>query len=145
MQLSNLPTDFRRFNAFASGFALTFWAVLVGLFLSGTAHAGMFTELGGGIGIPKNDLFSPACVWAVPLDIHGQPLKDQYNNPGRTVACGGRNPVFIGWPIAWESANGNTRVGWFHKSNLFDGPPFNHNSELPFDCICASHKFRWSR
>jgi hypothetical protein len=98
------------------------------------AKADVITEIGGGIESPiTNPLARPDCTQAF----------IRRDDGWHEVGCGGRNPVFIGWPIAWESPNGNTRIGWFHMSHWFDGVPFNKNPELTYNCICATHKFTW--
>lgn len=59
-------------------------------------------------------------------------------------SCGGDNPLFIGWPIAWQSNFSDVwtiRAGWFHFSHWFDG---GRDHELHMDCICSTVTLNWS-
>jgi hypothetical protein len=123
---------------------LLFGALLVVLAVGPkTAHAGEFiTEFGGGYkNLPSTSfLLNSNCQKAIvtrpewPENPRG--LTDDYS-------CGGDNPVFVGWPIAyeWTLTRGNSvRLGHFHMSQWFDG-----NGELHLDCVCASFTFRWGK
>lgn len=117
--------------------AITRSLVLLAL-LAGTAEAGLVTEIGGGWKDfnTTSYLMRSDCQKAVVIDPEF-PKNPRGSHP---YSCGGDNPVFIGWPLAWEFNNGNTRVGWFHQSQWFDG-----RGELHFDCLCVSHKFDWKQ
>ena len=64
----------------------------------------------------------------------------------RRASCGGDNPAFIGWPIAYERefADGlyTLRAGWFHYSHWFDG---GKGRELHFDAAVVSVRINWSK
>lgn len=105
------------------------------------AHAGLVTEIGGGWKDfnTTSYLMQSVCKKVVVV-------KPEYpENPrgSSPYSCGGDNPVFIGWPIAWdfELKRGNTvRLGWFHQSQWFD-----NKGELHFDCLCATWTIKWGR
>jgi len=128
----------------ALGASIGFLVLLLAMVVSLKAHAGMLTEIGGGLKVATSNVLDPACRQVFIVDADHSLMFDELNRQ-KTVPCGGRNPIFIGWPIAWETPNGNTRLGWFHMSHWSDGPPFNHHGETAFNCICATHKFYWSR
>jgi hypothetical protein len=86
--------------------------------------AGLFTELGGGY----KDFSTTSYI----LRSECAQIEEE--------KCGGDQPVFIGYPIAWEFKNGRTTIGWFHMSHWFDG-----NGESHFDCICVTHRFYWKK
>lgn len=95
---------------------------------------GLITEFGGGIKLNTTSFpMLPECKKVV--------VVDPANNPRHAdpFSCGGDDPIFIGWPIAWEFDNG-TKLGWFHYSHWFDG-----RGELHLDCVCASWTKRWHR
>lgn len=59
-------------------------------------------------------------------------------------SCGGDNPLFIGWPIAYEhefDGPWTVRAGWFHMSHWFDGGA---DREVHMDAAVVSFKFNWS-
>lgn len=123
------------------------WTLTIGLiavFLMWIApvHAEMISEFGGGLKLEYSEVFDPGCRQVLIVDANRSTMFDEQGRQ-KTVPCGGVNPVFIGWPVAWESPNGNTRIGWFHMSHWLSGEPFNHNNELTMNCICATHKFHW--
>lgn len=121
-------------------------SIVVGILLlvACSARADIISEIGGGYKLPSSEVFSPGCRWVFIVDADRSVMFDELGRQ-KTVQCGGSNPVFVGWPVAWESPNGNTRVGWFHMSHWFSGPPFNHDNELTLNCLCATHKFHWSK
>lgn len=126
-------------------FAVMLMVVVVTYFVSAPlAHADIISEFGGGLKVASSEVFDPGCRRVFIVDADRSVMFDPKGRQ-KTVSCGGSNPVFVGWPIAWESPNGNTRVGWFHISHWFSGPPFNHDYELTMNCLCAVHKFHWSR
>jgi hypothetical protein len=106
------------------------------------AHAGEFiTELGGGYkDFPSTSfLMTSDCQKAIVTN----PEWPTNPRPGQEWSCGGDNPVFVGWPIAyeWTLTRGNrVRLGHFHLSQWFD-----NQGEVHLDCLCASFTFRWSR
>jgi hypothetical protein len=128
---------------FLLGAAVGFLLLLLVMLASLKAHADIISEIGGGYKLPSSEVMDARCHSVLIVD----PLSDfAYDAQGRqkTVSCGGR-ALFIGWPIAWESANRNTRIGWFHLSHLASGPPFNHQNEVALNCLCATHTFHWGR
>lgn len=124
----------------------TIWlAALAGvLLLSATARADMISELGGGLKVASSEVFDPGCRRVFIIDADHSVMFDEKNRQ-KTVPCGGANPVAVIWPVAWESPNGNTRIGWLHLSHYLSGPPFNHDNELTFNCVCAVHTFHWRK
>lgn len=108
------------------------------------AKADMISEFGGGLKGQMSETLEPSCEYALTFDNLGHYRVDEQGRI-KTVPCGGSQPIFIGWPVAWESANGDLRIGWFHMSHWVSGPPFNHDPEVSFNCICATYKFHWKR
>ena len=112
-------------------------AILLSLLVALPANAGaFFSEIGGGwkdFNTTSYILRSPCkkVVVIVPQD-----------NPrwGDEWSCGGDQPVFIGYPIAFTFANERTTIGWFHMSNWMD-----NDGETHFDCVCVTHRFYWRR
>lgn len=107
------------------------------------AAAGEFiTEFGGGYkDLPSTSfLMNSDCQKAAVTD------PEWPVNPRGSLlewSCGGDNPVFVGWPVAyeWTLSRGNSvRLGYFHMSQWFD-----NQGELHLDCICASFTFRWGK
>lgn len=98
---------------------------------------GLFTEIGLGIKIQGTSrALKPSCSVL-------------YDSNGELYSCGGDNPIFIGWPLAWEFPRGQ-RFGWFHMSHWADGrnnPQFlqdmGDGREIAFNCLCYTHKFEW--
>lgn len=59
-------------------------------------------------------------------------------------SCGGDNPAFIGFPVAWQSNFSDIwtiKAGWFHYSNWFDG---GSKHETHMDAIAMTTTFNWS-
>jgi hypothetical protein len=114
------------------------------LLLPLTAAADIVTEIGAGLKIERSTsyLLLPSCEYAVVL-APGWP-----ENPRGTThsySCGGDNPAFIGWPIAWQSDFSDVwtiRAGWFHYSNWFDG---GRDHETHMDAIAVTTTFNWSK
>lgn len=104
--------------------------------LPAAAQGGFITEFGGGFMLPQASsyLMTPECYKAtviVPMD-----------NPrsyGGLYSCGGDDPMFVGWPVAWEFPN-KVKLGIFHYSHWFD-----NDGESQFTCICASGTIHWRR
>lgn len=114
--------------------------LVLALWLSLPAQADIVSELGGGIKLPGSSyVLQPKCRKVIAFE----------PDDGRDYPCGGDNPAFIGWPVAWERPDGNLRVGWFHYSNWFDGGELSQLSggdkyETQFNCLCVSWKFNWT-
>lgn len=114
------------------------------------AHAEMVTEIGGGIAFRQSLVLRPDCQQA--LIVQGRAgFEFDANGSQKTASCGGDNPIFVGWPIAWDFKNGNTRIGWFHFSHWFDGGELSHvtsrgdEHETSLNCLCVTHTFHWSK
>jgi hypothetical protein len=103
----------------------------------------MFSELGGGYKFAQSEVLESTCLHVFLVDAKDQQFLFDEQGRQKTVKCGGAQPIFVGWPVAWESPNGNTRIGWFHMSHWRSGAPFNKDPEITFNCVCASHKFTW--
>lgn len=130
----------------AQGAAIALLTLALGLLLAHEARAdergGLITEFGGGIKLPSSSYIAqPACkkVAVVSPEWPANPRP-----PPQTFACGGDNPMFAGWPLAWEFPNGVT-LGWWHQSQWFDGHQWDGSGELHVDCLCATWRVRWSR
>lgn len=115
------------------------------------AKADVITEFGMGWRSPNTSLvLQPYCSQvAVPDYLRNDPTGRHY---GRLDAsCGGDNPAFIGWPVAWESdwrGSFRYRVGWFHYSNWFDGGrylPGGDRHETHMDLLAGTITFNWSK
>lgn len=135
--------NWRKIEAWTSLAALVLGTALL-LCSIKPAHAEMISEFGGGLKLAYSEVFDPGCRQVFIVDADRGTMFDGLGRQ-KTVPCGGANPVFIGWPVAWDSPNGNTRIGWFHISHWTSGAPFNHDNELTMNCICATHKFSWSK
>lgn len=116
-------------------------ALIAALLLCGTAQADIITEFGGGLKLDRGTsvVFRPECRQVLTME-------------GYLTSCGGDNPVFVGWPIAWEreynDGVGSLRIGWFHLSHWFDGGNVIHSGdihELKLNCLCASWTVNWSQ
>lgn len=120
--------------------------VVVASCLAGTVHAGEWiTELGVGYKVQQSEVMEPNLTvcefWS-----------DERFQSG---SCGGDNPVFIGWPIAYEwtwRPSVVVRAGWFHFSSWFDGSntpvevlDFGDDNELTFDALAVSVRFNWAK
>lgn len=105
-----------------------------------SAKADIITEFGGGVKLPSTSvLMLEECHEA-------QITVTRPDNPSlnyRTASCGGDNPVFVGWPIAYERDFGvwSVRAGWFHLSHWFDGKA---DRELHMDCACVTATINWT-
>jgi hypothetical protein len=61
----------------------------------------------------------------------------------RVSSCGGDNPAFVGWPIAYEWDVGeyySVRAGWFHMSHWFDG---GSDRETHVDMLAITVTIHW--
>ncbi len=134
------------------------WVIALALITltSLSAKADVITEFGVG--------YKTGGTSAILMPICKQVLLtgEQQNSPsspnyGKGLAsCGGDNPAFIGWPIAWESDERGRfgaftyRVGWFHYSNWFDGGEIGQaigigdRHETSMDLIAGTVTFNWS-
>lgn len=105
------------------------------------ARADVVTELGAGAKLPGTTslLLQENCHSAVIFETRPT---DVGRNGGLT-SCGGDDPVFIGWPVAWQKDFGvwSVRAGWFHLSHWFDGGA---DRELHMDCACSTVTFNWT-
>lgn len=122
---------------------LVFLIFLLALVFGRPAHADLITELGAGWKLPRSTstLLLPECHLAVVIETRPQTDSIWY----RKASCGGDNPAFIGWPIAWERefrGPWRMRCGWFHYSNWFDG---GHDRETHMDVAACAATFNWSR
>lgn len=131
----------------------TFVAVLIlfALFMFvAPAKADVVTEIGGGVKFNMSYLLEPSCRKAIVTQPGWpeNPRGETINAPSGEFSCGGDNPVFVGWPIAYQTPNGRFRIGWFHMSHWFDGGEFNFfggdDAETHFNCLCASWTFNWT-
>lgn len=120
-----------------------------GLLAWGSAHADLVTEIGGGIKFNESAVLDPRCRQVVIYDARGGFAVDSdTGNPTRSAPCGGDNPAFIGWPLAWDFPQG-LRFGWFHYSNLLDGRELSHLTstgdrfETSLNCLCFTKAFHW--
>jgi len=121
-------------------------ALILGLFcIAQTAAADLISEVGGGYKLATTSLvLKPGCTDVIPRGPVVDDPKSEHYQRG-TASCGGDNPVFIGWPIAWQSDRSgpfNYRVGWFHMSHWFDGGA---DREAHMDCLCATVTINWSK
>ena len=96
----------------------------------------LITELGGGIKLPQGSsyLMMPDCKKAIVSQ--GENI---LRGPTGEYSCGGNNPVFVGWVLAWEFPSG-VKLGYFHQSQWFD-----RKGEIKFNCLCASGTIDWTR
>lgn len=101
------------------------------------AYADIVTEFGVGYKLPQTTSYvlRPECHTVVAS-----------NSAHRELAsCGGDNPAFIGWPIAWERTFDRPwrlRVGWFHFSHWGDG---GKDRETHMDAAVVSVTRIWRR
>ena len=117
------------------------------------AKADWVTEIGIGYKLDVSSaILHPKCTLVdIPLS---NPLRSDRNSPhwGRSDAsCGGDNPVFIGYPIRWESnMKGPWQWfgGWFHFSSFADGGNLldwgGDRHEVHMDALVIGARFNWS-
>lgn len=114
---------------------------------------GWLTEFGGGYKLPDTTsvVLLPECHQATPFTIEGERVRDR-----ATASCGGDNPVFVGWPIAYEwdecfIPSMTCRLGWFHMSHWGDGRGKiaqllgGDGRETHMDCLCITFTKRWGK
>lgn len=122
------------------------WAALLlaVLWVAENAHADVISDIGMGVKLERatSTLLLPNCHTAQVIETRPDTPSINY----RLSSCGGDNPTFIGWPIAWEReyVNGALRFrgGWFHYSNWFDG---GSGRETHMDVAAASVTINWSQ
>ena len=124
-------------NLFKGLRAVAVTLILGTVVLCSAAKADIITTFGGGYKIPATTSYvlRPECFKVKST----QPYYREF------ASCGGDNPVFVGWPVAWRSdRNGpfNYTVGWFHMSHWFDG---GSDRETHMDCLCMTVEFNWSK
>ena len=128
-------------------------ALLAAAFLAtSAAHADWISEFGLGVKLPTSSVvLLPECDMVALI-----PGSQIYNERGArpTASCGGSNPIFVGWPIAYERDFGGpwrVRGGWFHISSIKDGHGRmadwldGDDRETHMDCLCMTATFNWSR
>lgn len=104
-------------------------------------RAELVTEFGGGWKFSSSDVLDPRCRQVLVTEARdGWEIDPGYGS--RSLPCGGRNPLSIIWPLAWDFPHG--RIGWLHISDYPDGPPFNSRNEVALNCLCATWKHSWS-
>lgn len=119
---------------------------------SSPAPADVITEFGFGYKLPDSTSFvlQERCHTASLIENeHGEWI--YYRGPGANLpngsgrSCGGDNPLFVGWPVAYEhefEGPWTIRAGWFHMSHWFDG---GSDRETHLDAAVVSFKFNWSK
>lgn len=123
-----------------------FLALLILLLLS-PAKADVITEFGMGYKVPTTTsvVMLPSChIVRLTGPIYNDPDSDHY---GREYAsCGGDDPIFVGWPIAYQSDFKDeiwmVRAGWYHFSHWFDG---GQDRELHMDAVAVTTTFNWTK
>lgn len=111
--------------------------------LGNYAQADVITEFGGGRKNPSTTsvVMQERCHEVVIVET--RPDSPDINFRGSS--CGGDDPIFSGWPVAYQKDFGvwTVRAGWFHYSHWFDG---GRDRELHLDCIpCATVTFNWTK
>jgi hypothetical protein len=119
-------------------------AALLCAALAAPAHADIVSEFGMGVKMPSTSyLLVPSCDQAIVIQPEWPENPRGLSDP---YSCGGDNPAFVGWPIAYEREflNGALRFrgGWFHYSNWFDG---GRSFETHADIAAASVTVNWSQ
>lgn len=114
--------------------------VVLGMLGANLARADVITEFGAGVKIPASTslVMQEKCHEVTVIETR-PPDPSVY----RVASCGGDNPIFIGWPVAWQKDLGvwTIRAGWFHLSHWFDG---GEDRELHMDCGCFTATFNWT-
>jgi hypothetical protein len=127
-----------------AGISHILFLLAAAILLESYARADIVSEFGMGVKLSNTSyLLTPTCHTASVIE-PGWPA-----NPRpypQVFSCGGDNPTFIGWPIAWEREflNGALRFrgGWFHYSNWFDG---GRDRETHMDTAQANLTVNWSQ
>jgi hypothetical protein len=116
---------------------------LLTLLYGWAAQADIVTEFGAGVKLPASTsvLLLEDCHLAQVIETR----PDRPDLDYRLASCGGDDPMFMGWPIAYEwtseSDIWSVRGGWFHFSHWFDG---GGHRETHLDCGCVSATFNWT-
>lgn len=114
------------------------------------ARADVITEFGMGYKMGATSyLLTPDCERA---QVVAPEWPKNPRPPPQTFSCGGDNPAFIGWPIAWQHTFKDEvvtiRAGWFHYSNWFDGGAnftrLGDRHETHMDLAAVSITWNWS-
>lgn len=114
------------------------------LLLVNLARADVITEFGAGVKSPRTTsvILREECHVAKIIETN----PDTPSIYWRDASCGGDDPLFIGWPVAYEWTSPREvfriRAGWFHLSHWFDGGP---DRETHLDCACVSLTVNWSK
>jgi len=103
--------------------------LLISLLFITPVHADIITEFGMGYKLHSSAILEPWCKQTKISNPHSWPENPRGKSPknptGSAYSCGGDNPAFIGWPIAWETSGKHdvfyVRAGWFHFSHWGDG------------------------
>jgi hypothetical protein len=116
-------------------------AALLCVALAAPAHADIVSEFGVGVKMRNTSyLLLPACNQAVVVNPADNP---RWDDP---YSCGGDNPAFIGWTIAYEKEFRNGAIRWrtghFHYSNWFDG---GSRHETHADMAASTVTINWSQ
>lgn len=124
----------------AEAAVLFFLATLLFLMSARPARAEIISELGMGYKLPTTSVVMQEDCHAVTITETRPHRPDIFYRP---ASCGGDNPVFIGWPIAWQKDFGlwTVRAGWFHLSHWFDG---GSDRELHMDAAAVTFTVNWS-
>lgn len=115
-------------------------ALLLVLAFGRPARADVITDIGVGYKLPTTSVVMLEDCHEVEI-VETRPARPDLDY--RRASCGGDNPAFIGWPIAWERDFGvwTLRAGWFHLSHWFDGKS---RRELHMDAAAVSVTINWS-
>jgi hypothetical protein len=120
------------------------WTTLL-LFLPLIAKADVISEIGGGYKFTYSDVLSPKCEYVFLTQATKEDFMFDGQGRQKTVPCGGTNPIFIGWPVAYQTPDARFRIGWFHMSHWFSGEPFNNKPETNFNCLCTTWTVNWTK
>jgi hypothetical protein len=112
------------------------------------AEGSLVTEVGMGYKIEAttSTVLLPDCHRVTGIEFQPEQREGDESWGRVSASCGGDNPVFIGWPLAyeWESKTGalRWRAGWFHYSHWFDG---HSDRETHFDAAAVSVTIVWGK
>jgi len=126
------------------GMAIAALTLIFCMLVTFQASADVITEFGMGVKIEGTTsvLLLPQCHLATIIETRPDTPRYDYLN----ASCGGDNPMFVGWPVAYEREFSGgiwrLRAGWFHYSNWFDGK---QDRETHMDCACVTATFNWSK
>lgn len=117
--------------------------ILAATLLVTNVRADVITEFGAGI---KNPRTTSLVLQEKCHEVLVTATRPDDPSVYRTASCGGDDPLFVGWPVAYEWTSPREvfriRAGWFHLSHWFDGGP---NREVHLDCACVSLTVNWSK